>query len=645
MNQKNKIKPIITGAIVGLLFLGICFAVSSAHSQKLGNITANITSQTTDLSGDPAMQEDHAVPVTGNISEADMKELEAGDAAWLSAVTDLTEQEASEIMQQKELSAATFNKSSSSLYLVFEEDNALYRIRKVSSGFISFAKLKGIDVKTVNFQEDASAVTDTPAVRDSVKYKIVAAGLLVLAIAIVAVRKYNSKTPAEEGVRDGKAKVRTGSKVKVKMADVEVLEGLKDDVMSVIDFLKNPKKYQEIGARLPKGIMLYGPPGTGKTLLAKALAEEAGVPFLHAAGSDFVEQFVGVGAKRVRGLYAEASKKAPCIVFIDEIDALCGTRDNNTNDERAQTLNALLAEMDGFASSDTVFTIAATNRLDMLDSAVTRAGRFDLKLAVGLPDKKARYKILSIHSKNKKMDSDVDLQEIAEKTQQFSGAELENLLNVAAIDAVRKGKTRVSNEEIKDAYFKIIMKGNKKNRESISETNRIVAWHESGHTLATKLLTDDTVPSVTIVGSSSGAGGVTFRMPKDDYKLHSRKYLENLVKVMYAGRAAEELYFGNTDDITIGASQDIKQATSIIREYLSVYGMGSTGMLDLTQFEQDYDAIFSEASDMANRLYGETVSLLSDNKSRLEALAAELLKKETLEENEIDEILANRTEA
>ena len=645
MNQKNKIKPIITGAIVGLLFLGICFAVSSAHSQKLGNITANITSQTTDLSGDPAMQEDHAVPVTGNISEADMKELEAGDAAWLSAVTDLTEQEASEIMQQKELSAATFNKSSSSLYLVFEEDNALYRIRKVSSGFISFAKLKGIDVKTVNFQEDASAVTDTPAVRDSVKYKIVAAGLLVLAIAIVAVRKYNSKTPAEEGVRDGKAKVRTGSKVKVKMADVEVLEGLKDDVMSVIDFLKNPKKYQEIGARLPKGIMLYGPPGTGKTLLAKALAEEAGVPFLHAAGSDFVEQFVGVGAKRVRGLYAEASKKAPCIVFIDEIDALCGTRDNNTNDERAQTLNALLAEMDGFASSDTVFTIAATNRLDMLDSAVTRAGRFDLKLAVGLPDKKARYKILNIHSKNKKMDSDVDLQEIAEKTQQFSGAELENLLNVAAIDAVRKGKTRVSNEEIKDAYFKIIMKGNKKNRESISETNRIVAWHESGHTLATKLLTDDAVPSVTIVGSSSGAGGVTFRMPKDDYKLHSRKYLENLVKVMYAGRAAEELYFGNTDDITIGASQDIKQATSIIREYLSVYGMGSTGMLDLTQFEQDYDAIFSEASDMANRLYGETVSLLSDNRSRLEALAAELLKKETLEENEIDEILANRTAA
>ena len=645
MNQRNKIKPIVAGALIGLLLLVICFAFSSTNGQSFGNITANSTNQTTDLSGDPAMQGDNTVPAAGNISEADLNKLETGDAAWLSAVTDLTEQEASEIMQKKELSAATFNKSSSSLYLVFEEDNALYRVRKVSSGFISFAKLKGIDVKAVNFEEDAAASTETPALRDSVKYKIAAAGLLILAIAIVAVRKYNSKVSAKEGVRDGKTKGRTGSKLKVRLADVEVIEGLKDDVMSVIDFLKNPKKYQEIGARLPKGIMLYGPPGTGKTLLAKALAEEAGVPFLHAAGSDFVEQFVGVGAKRVRGLYAEASKKAPCIVFIDEIDALCGTRDNNTNDERAQTLNALLAEMDGFASSDTVFTIAATNRLDMLDSAVTRAGRFDLKLAVGLPDKKARYKILSIHSKNKKMDSDVDLQEIAEKTQQFSGAELENLLNVAAIDAVRKGKTRVSNEEIKDAYFKIIMKGNKKNRESISETNRIVAWHESGHTLATKLLTDDAVPSVTIVGSSSGAGGVTFRMPKDDYKLHSRKYLENLVKVMYAGRAAEELYFGNTDDITIGASQDIKQATSIIREYLSVYGMGSTGMLDLTQFEQDYDAIFSEASDMANRLYGETVSLLSDNRSRLEALAAELLKKETLEENEIDEILAGMAAA
>ena len=426
----------------------------------------------------------------------------------------------------------------------------------------------------------------------------------------------------------------------VKFADIEGVEGLKNDVMRVVDSLKNPEKYKAMGARPTKGIILYGPPGTGKTLLAKAIAGEAGVPFFSAVGSDFVEMYVGVGASRVRELYKKARKAAPCIVFIDEVDAVAGQRGNGENTERDQTINALLSELDGFTVGDNVVTICATNRLDMLDNAFKRAGRFDLKLAVGLPDRDARIKILKIHGKNKTFAEDVKMSTIADKTVGFSGAELESLLNEAALVAVDKNENAITYEDIDDAFFKIVMQGNKKSRQEIDETTRVVAWHEAGHTLVTKLLTNDKVPSVTIIGSTSGAGGVTFRNPEETM-LQSKKYLRNNVKIMYGGRAAEQIYFHDNDKITTGASQDIKQATQVLKEYLGLYGMGELGMIDITQFKRDLGDIIDEASKMSKLLYAETVKLLEDNINILEKLATELIKKETLTEEEIDDIIAN----
>jgi cell division protease FtsH len=279
----------------------------------------------------------------------------------------------------------------------------------------------------------------------------------------------------------------------------------------------------------------------------------------------------------------------------------------------------------------------------MLDSAFKRAGRFDLKLAVGLPDLTGRRNILNIHSRDKKLNPEVDLDVIAKKTVGFSGAELETLLNESALIAVGKEKETIDYSDIDDAYFKIVMQGNKKRRDKITEVNRIVAWHESGHTLATKLLTDDSVSSVTIVGSSSGAGGVTFRNPKDDNILHSKKYLEDSIKIMYAGRAAEEIYLNDKDSITTGASQDIKQATSILKEYLSIYGMGDIGMIDLSQFRQDYGDVVKEATEMSKKLYQDVLDLLRNNYDTLQRLSYKLLEKETLDEMEIDAIIRDET--
>ena len=426
----------------------------------------------------------------------------------------------------------------------------------------------------------------------------------------------------------------------ITLKDVEGLDELKEDIYRIIDYLKNPQKYKDIGARAPKGVILYGPPGTGKTLIAKAIAGEAGVAFHSAVGSDFCEKYVGVGAQRVRELYKKARATAPCIVFIDEVDAVAGKRDGEGNNEDERTTNALLAELDGFKGCDGVITICATNRLDLLDSAFQRAGRFDLKLAVNLPDSEGREKILKLHAKNKKMAKDINYKELSKKTIGFSGADIEALLNESALLAASKNKKEVSSTEIEDSFFKIIMKGNKKKNKDMEKQKKLVAWHEAGHTLATKLLTDDSVPTVTIVGSTSGAGGVTFRTPKE-IGLHSKKYLENLIKVMYAGRAAEELYLGSKEDITTGASQDIKQATNIIKEYLSAYGMGEMGMLDLSQFSRDYETILEDAKHLSKNLYEDVLSTLTENLETLNALAENLYEKETLNEEDIDAIINN----
>ena len=429
---------------------------------------------------------------------------------------------------------------------------------------------------------------------------------------------------------------------KVTFNDVQGIDELKPDLYRLVDCLKNPKKYEELGARMPKGVILYGPPGTGKTLTAKAIAGEAGVPFFSMCGSDFMEKYVGVGASRVRDLYKKARKAAPCIVFIDEIDAIGGSRGQDSSGERDQTINALLAELDGFKSGENILTICATNRLDILDPALLRAGRFDLKLAIGLPDKDGRIAILKLHSKNKKLSEQVNIEDLAKKTIGFSGAELENLLNESALIAANENKAFIDNDDIENAFFKIIMDGNKKKRKEIDEDTYLTAWHEAGHTLATKLLTKDSVSTVTIVQSTSGAGGVTFMAP-DEKNLPSKKYLRNKIKIDYAGRAAEEIYLGNSDDITTGASQDIKQATSVIKSYIGAYGMGNKGLIDIKQLTSQYD-IVEEAGELSNVLYQETLDLLRENIDKLRSLAERLVEKETLYEDEINEILGINAE-
>lgn len=424
---------------------------------------------------------------------------------------------------------------------------------------------------------------------------------------------------------------------KVTFNEVQGIDELKPDLFRLVDSLKHPAKYKRLGARPTKGMILYGPPGTGKTLIAKAISGEADVPFFSASGSDFVEKYVGVGASRIRDLFSKARKASPCIVFIDELDAIGGNRGESNNSERDQTINALLTELDGFTAAEGILTICATNRLDILDPALTRPGRFDLKIAVNLPDKQARYQILKLHSAGKKLSDEVKIDALAKKTNGFSGAELENLLNEAALIAATKDKDWITNVDIEDAFFKIIMNGHKKERIQNDEYAKLVAYHESGHTLATKLLTNDGVPTVTIIQSTSGAGGVTFRAP-EDVPLKSKKYLRNLIKVMYAGRAAEEILLASSDEITTGASEDIKQATEIIKQYIAIYGMGNQGMIDLTQLTNQFNMI-EEASNMANTLYKETLEFLGLNKSRLDRLAAALLDRETLEEAEIDELI------
>lgn len=424
---------------------------------------------------------------------------------------------------------------------------------------------------------------------------------------------------------------------KITFAEVQGIDELKPDLFRLVDALEHPAKYKKLGARPTKGLILYGPPGTGKTLIAKAISGEAGVPFFSASGSDFIEKYVGVGASRIRELFNKAKKSSPCIVFIDEIDAIGGNRGDSNNSERDQTINALLTELDGFAGTEGILTICATNRLDILDAALTRPGRFDLKIAVNLPDRQARYQILKLHSSGKILADEVNIDALSKKTNGFSGAELENLLNEAALIAAAKDQEEITNANIDDAFFKIIMNGHKKERVQIDDCAKLVAYHEAGHTLATKLLTNDGVSTVTIVQSTSGAGGVTFRSP-EDVPLKSKKYLKNLIKVMYAGRAAEEILLGSTDEITTGASQDIKQATEIIKEYIGIYGMGNQGMIDLSQLTSQFN-IIEEASRMANELYRETVDFLISHRNRLDSLALSLLEKETLEESEIDAII------
>lgn len=521
-------------------------------------------------------------------------------------------------------------------FLLRTTDNTYHTIR-ISDEYIRAMELTGVVEKGASLKIGAKEQKKTGFFSSFILTSIIIS--LVMLIGWFFILNKRAYEPERTGI-NAKDKGKTAPPVvekKITFNEVQGIDELKPDLFRLVDSLKFPAKYKRLGARPTKGLILYGPPGTGKTLIAKAISGEAGVPFFSASGSDFVEKYVGVGAARIRDLFAKARKSSPCIVFIDELDAIGGNRGESNNSERDQTINALLTELDGFTAAEGILTICATNRLDILDPALTRPGRFDLKIAVNLPDKQARYQILKLHSTGKKLADEVKIEDLAKKTNGFSGAELENLLNEAALIAATQDQEWITNADIEDAFFKIIMNGHKKKREENDEYARLVAYHESGHTLATKLLTNDGVTTVTIIQSTSGAGGVTFRAP-DDTPLKSKKYLRNLVKVMYAGRAAEQILLSSDEDITTGASEDIKQATEIIKQYIAIYGMGNQGMIDLTQLTNQFNMI-EEASRMATELYKETLDFLILNRSRLDRIAEALLEKETLEEAEIDELI------
>ena len=371
-----------------------------------------------------------------------------------------------------------------------------------------------------------------------------------------------------------RARLSTDRDKKVTFAQVAGLEEEKEELEEIVDFLKSPKKYIQVGARIPKGVLLVGPPGTGKTLLAKAVAGEAGVPFFTISGSDFVEMFVGVGASRVRDLFEEAKKNAPCIIFIDEIDAVArrrGTGMGGGHDEREQTLNQLLVEMDGFGVNEGIIVMAATNRVDILDPAILRPGRFDRKVMVGRPDIKGREEILKVHAKGKPLSEEINLQQIAQTTAGFTGADLENLLNEAAIIAAKDDRAYMMQADIKRAFIKVGIGAEKKSRVISDKEKRITAYHEAGHAILFHVLPDvGPVYTVSIIPTGVGAAGYTMPLPEKDEMFNTRgRMIQNIV-VDLGGRVAEELVF---DDITTGASQDIKQATSIARSMVTKYGM------------------------------------------------------------------------
>ena len=405
----------------------------------------------------------------------------------------------------------------------------------------------------------------------------------------------------------GKSRARMSRTNSVNFSKVAGLEEEKEELEEIVDFLKNPKKYTDVGARIPKGVLLVGPPGTGKTLLAKAVAGEAGVPFFSISGSDFVEMFVGVGASRVRDLFEDAKKNAPCIVFIDEIDAVArrrGTGMGGGHDEREQTLNQLLVEMDGFGVNEGIIVMAATNRVDILDPAILRPGRFDRKVGVGRPDIKGREEILAVHAKDKPLGDDVNLKRIAQTTAGFTGADLENLLNEAAILAAKGARRFIKQTDIEQAFVKVGIGAEKKSKVISEKEKKITAYHEAGHAILFHELPDvGPVHTISIIPTGTGAAGYTMPLPERDEMFNTKGKMMQTIMVALGGRIAEEIIFG---DVTTGASQDIKQATSIARAMVTQYGMSDR--IGMINYGSDENEVFI-GRDLAHaRSYGEEVA-------------------------------------
>ena len=553
-----------------------------------------------------------------------------------------------QMLESKEL--ATVQIEDQQIYFVDKNDNS-YKTNAIAQDNNLVTRLEDAGV-------EFGTVYQSPTIWDSLLNLLIS--FLPMIILFWFVNRWASKKMQEMGGAGGNAMLfggKSGAKqyvvddeTGIKFNDVAGEDEAKESLQEIVDFLHNPKKYEEIGAKMPKGVLLVGPPGTGKTLIAKAVAGEAGVPFLSISGSDFVELYVGVGASRVRDLFEQAKKNAPAIVFIDEIDAVGRQRGaglGGGHDEREQTLNQLLVEMDGFGANEGVIVIAATNRKDILDNALLRPGRFDRQVYVGAPDVKGREAILKVHARNKQFDPDVKFSDIAKTTAGFTGADLENLLNEAALLAARRNKKLISQEEIEESLLKVVMGVEKKSHIITEHDKRLTAYHEAGHAICFEVLpTQDPVHHVTIIPRSSGAGGFTMPLPEEDQAYRTKKYMEEYIVVCLGGRVAEKL---TMEDISTGAYGDIKQATQMARAMVTSYGMsdkigpidyGSEGGeiflgRDFAAGKGYSEVKAAEIDDEIHRIietaYHQCEKLLSEHMDAMTRVAEYLIRNETMD--------------
>ena len=552
---------------------------------------------------------------------------------------------------------------------------SLYQNREVPTGSVT-AEIEGEGQKKVNVtdvntaQEILEKYDIHPDVKDVPQESVfltsflpvILTGVFIIFLFIMMNRQMSGGGGNSKMMNFGKSRARMmlPDDKKVTFKDVAGLQEEKEDLVEVVDFLKSPQKYTSVGARIPKGVILVGPPGTGKTLLAKAVAGEAGVPFFSISGSDFVEMFVGVGASRVRDLFEEGKKHAPCIIFIDEIDAVArqrGTGMGGGHDEREQTLNQLLVEMDGFGVNEGIIVMAATNRVDILDPAILRPGRFDRKVAVGRPDVKGREEILRVHAKDKPLGEDVDLAQIAQTTAGFTGADLENLLNEAAIMAAKATRSYITQQDIKHAFIKVGIGAEKRSKVISDKEKKITAYHEAGHAILFHVLPDmDPVYTISIIPTGVGAAGYTMPLPENDEMFNTKGKMLQDITTLLGGRVAEELIFG---DITTGASNDIKRATGTARAMVMQYGMSDK--LGLIAYGDEGDEVFigrdlahtrsyseevakeidQEVHDIIDKCHEEARVIITQHMDVLHKCAALLLEKEKVHREEFESLFTS----
>ena len=566
----------------------------------------------------------------------------------------MTYSELIEQIEEKNVESIEVSSEGTSAYVTLKSDKGQKQVNIPSLD--SFMNYVGEDIKAGNFTLESAS----KSIWVTLLNLVMPFGLIAIFLVFwFFMMNGNGAQGGNKTLTFGKSRARlvnTADKNKITFEDVAGVDEEKEELQEIVEFLKNPKKFTDMGARIPKGVLLVGQPGTGKTLLAKAVAGEAGVPFFIISGSDFVEMFVGVGASRVRDLFEQAKRNSPCIIFIDEIDAVGRQRGaglGGGHDEREQTLNQLLVEMDGFSANEGVIVLAATNRPDILDKALLRPGRFDRQIVVGAPDVKAREQILEVHSRKKKLADDVDLKVIAKNTSGFAGADLENVLNEAALLAARRDKTEIGMREIEDAMVKVTMGPEKKTRVRNEHEKKLVAYHEAGHAVVSKFLpTQDPVHEISIVPRGT-AGGYTMYRPSEDKSFISKTYMEETIVSLLGGRVAEALIL---DDVSTGASNDIERATKMARSMVTVYGMsdrlgtimfdGDQGEVFLgrdlaqskTYSEETAALIDEEIKKIIDTAYNTAKKILSSNIDKLHIVAGILLEKEKIDGEEFDKV-------